>query len=168
MSTKLISHEMIARRIFVLRSQKVMIDRDLAELYGVETKYLNRQVGRNMARFPREFMFRLIKKEKDELVTNCHRFKKLKHSTVLPAVFTEHGVAMLSSVLNSKQAIEVNIAIIKIFIRLRELMRNHKDLERKIVALEKKYDKQFKVVFSAIRQLIEQEQQPREKIGFHG
>jgi hypothetical protein len=166
MAKQTVPTELISNKILYLRGQKVMIDRDLAQLYGVETKYLNRQVNRNKLRFPKEFMFRLTKKEKDELVTNWHRFETLKHSSVLPYAFTEHGVAMLSSVLNSKKAVEVNIAIIKTFIRLRELMKNHKSLAKKIDALEKKYDHQFKSVFILIKELIVQEQKPKRKIGF--
>ena len=103
----LIPHETIEQRIFLIRGHKVMIDRDLAELYGVETKHLNRQVRRNIQRFPKEFMLHLTTEEKNELVTNCHRFKTMKHSSVLPYAFTEYGVAMLASVLNSEKAIQV-------------------------------------------------------------
>src|SRR3989338_7848182 len=104
--------EKIEQRIFLIRSHKVMLDRDLAELYGVETKYLNRQVRRNINRFPEIFMFRLDRKEKAELVTKWHRFEKIKHSSSLPYAFTEHGVAMLASVLNSEAAIQISIYIV--------------------------------------------------------
>jgi len=144
-----------------------MVDRDLAELYEVTTKALNQAVKRNKNRFPREFMFRLTFKEKKELVTNCDRFASLKYSTSLPCVFTEHGVAMLSSVLNSERAIQVNIAIVKTFIRLREILNSHKKLAEKIEALENKYDTQFKVVFEAIRQLMREEEKPKAPMGFH-
>ena len=167
MPNQLIVSRHIESRIFLIRNQKVMIDRDLAELYGVETKYLNRQVRRNAARFPKEFMFRLNKKEKDELVTNCHRFASLKHASSLPHAFTEHGVAMLSSVLNSDRAIQVNVAIIKTFIRLRQILSHHKRLEQKLKQLEKRYDAQFRVVFEAIRKLMVEEDHPKPKIGFH-
>ena len=110
--SNIIPQEIIEQRIFLIREQKVMIDRDLAELFGVETKYLNRQVKRNIERFPKEFMFQLTKKEKNELVTNWHRFASLKHSSYPPFVFTEHGVAMLASVLNSKSAIKMSIHIV--------------------------------------------------------
>ncbi len=166
MSTSIVP-EIIERRIFFIRGQKAMVDRDLAELYEVTTKALNQAVKRNKNRFPREFMFRLTFKEKKELVTNCDRFASLKYSTSLPCVFTEHGVAMLSSVLNSERAIQVNIAIVKTFIRLREILNSHKKLAEKIEALENKYDTQFKVVFEAIRQLMREEEKPKAPMGFH-
>ena len=144
-----------------------MIDRDLAKLYEVGTKALNQAVKRNKNRFPSEFMFQLTIKERNELVTNCDRFKILKHSTSLPYAFNEHGIAMLSSVLNSKRAIQVNITIIKTFIRLRKILDSHKKFEQKIKNLEKKYDSQFQVVFEAIRQLMKEEEKPKPGIGFH-
>lgn len=106
---ELIVHEAIDQKIFTIRSQKVMLDKDLAGLYGVATKVLNQAVKRNLERFPEDFMFKLTESEKDELVTNCDWFKTLKHSTVTPYAFTEQGVSMRSSVLNSERAIEVNI-----------------------------------------------------------
>jgi len=167
---ELIPHEVIENRIFSIRGQKVIVDRDLAELYGVETKYLNRQVRYNIQRFPDEFMFRLTKEEKDELVQICHRFDSMKHSTALPYVFTEHGVAMLSSVLNSKRAIRINIAIIKTFVKLREILSTHKELAHKLAELERKIDKHDKdigLIFEAIRQLIEPPpEKPKRLIGF--
>ena len=163
----LITQEVIEGRIFLIRGQKVMIDRDLARLYGVTTKVLNQAVKRNKNRFPNEFMLRLTLKEKNELVTNCDRFASLKHSAFLPCAFTEHGVAMLSSVLNSERAIQVNIAIIKTFIKLREIFNSHKKLGEKIKALEEKYDAQFRVVFEAIRRLMKEEEKPKTPIGFH-
>jgi len=156
----------IEQAIFLIRRQKVMLDADLAILYGVPTKALNQAVKRNERRFPPDFMFRLTKKEKNELVTNCDRFERLKHSSALPRAFTEQGVAMLSSVLNSERAIDVNIEIMRAFVRLRQMLSAHKDLERKLIALEKKYDEQFKVVFDAIRALMAPTQKPRKKIGF--
>ncbi len=111
-------------------------------------------------------MFHLTKEEKVELVTNCDRFQKLKHSTVLPRAFTEQGVAMLSSVLKSERAIEVNIAIMRAFVRLRQMLSANKDLERRFDALEERYDEQFKVVFDAIRALMETPEKSRKKIGF--
>jgi len=110
----------IKSKIFTIRGIQVMIDRDLAELYGVETKVFNQAVKRNSARFPQDFMFQLNDVEKNELVTNCDRFKTLKHSTSNPYVFTEHGVAMLSSILNSDTAIEVNILIMRAFVLIRQ------------------------------------------------
>jgi hypothetical protein len=114
-----------------------MLDRDLADLYGVSTKALNQAVKRNGRRFPPDFMFQLSKEEKGELVTNCDRFKKLKHSSVLPRAFTEQGVAMLSSVLKSQRAIEVNIAIMRTFVRLREMLASHSELARKLAAFKR-------------------------------
>jgi hypothetical protein len=158
--------ERIEQAIFLIRRQKVILDADLAILYGVPTKVLNQAVKRNERRFPPDFMLRLTKKEKNELVTNCDRFERLKHSSALPRAFTEQGVAMLSSVLNSERAIDVNIEIMRAFVRLRQMLSAHKDLERKLIALEKKYDKQFKVVFDAIRALMAPPEKPRKKIGF--
>ena len=134
--TKLIPVETITNKILFLRNEKVLLDRDLAELYGVSTKALNQAVKRNARRFPRDFMFRLTKKEKDELVTICDRFQRLKHSAVSPRAFTEQGVAMLSSVLNSQRAIDVNIAIMRAFVHLRKMIASHKELAKKLKALE--------------------------------
>jgi hypothetical protein len=141
----LVLFEDIEQKIFLIRGQRVMIDRDMADLYQVETKQLNRQVKRNRERFPAEFMFQLTTEEKEQLVTNWHRFKSLKHSTTRPYAFTEHGVAMLSSVLNNERAIHVNIQIIKTFIRLREIASTSRELSRKLKELELKYDAQFRL-----------------------
>ncbi len=162
--------ELIEKRIFLLRGQRVMIDRDLADLYGVETKYLNRQVKRNRERFPPEFMIRLTNSERNELVTNWHRFASLKHSTVLPYAFTEHGVAMLSSVLHGKRAIHINILIIKVFVKLREILATHKELAQRLQELEvkiEKHDDAINAIFEAIRQLMAPPlQKPKRPIGF--
>ncbi|MFA6320871.1 MAG: ORF6N domain-containing protein [Candidatus Omnitrophota bacterium] len=159
------------KRIFLIRGFKVMMDRDLAELYGVKTKHLNRQVKRNIHRFPKEFMFQLTRKEMDELVPIWHQFKSMKHSYVMPYAFTEHGVAMLSSVLNSEKAIKINIGIIKTFMRLREVISTHKELAHKLAELERKIDKHdadIGLIFEAIRQLMEPPpEQPKRQIGFH-
>ncbi len=125
----------IENRIFTLRGQKVMIDRDLAELYGVETKKLNQAVKRNIKRFPDDFMFKLNDNELKELVTNCDRFKNLKHSTNPPYAFTEQGVSMLSSVLNSDRAISINIEIIRTFVRLRQFAALQTSQSKEIAAL---------------------------------
>ena len=162
----LIPNERIEKGIFLIRGKRVMIDRDLAELYGVTTFRLNEQVKRNIKRFPGDFMFQLMLEEKTELIAICDRFKPLKHSTSNPYAFTEQGIAMLSSVLNSERAIQVNIAIIRAFTRLREIMLTHKELREKIEAMEKKYDSQFKSIFDAIRQLIEPPIPKKEPIGF--
>ena len=147
-----------------------MIDRDLAELFCVETKHLNRQVRRNHDRFPKEFMFRLTKRERNELVTNWHRFKILKHSTSLPYVFTEHGVAMLATVLNSSIAVKVSIRIIKTFIKLRKVISAHKHLAGKLKKLESKigkHDEEIRSLFQAIRELTTEAQKPKRRIGFY-
>jgi phage regulator Rha-like protein len=158
--------EYIEKRIFCLRGEKVMIDRHLAEMYGVETRILNQAVKRNIKRFPREFMFQLSKEERDKVITICDHLHPLKFAKTMPFAFTEHGLAMLSSVLNSDRAIQVNIEIIKAFVRLRKLLATHRDLELKIEAMEEKYDEQFRVVFEAIKQLITEEEKPKRKIGF--
>lgn len=162
--------EKIEQRIFLIRSHKVMLDRDLAELYGVETKYLNRQVKRNRDRFPPEFMFQLSVSEKRELVTNWHRFASMKHASVLPYAFTEHGVAMLSSVLNSDRAVKINIAIIKTFVKIREMLSAHKELTEKLNRLERrieKHDGEIHAIFDAIRRLMAPPERPKRQIGFH-
>ncbi len=151
----LIPAGVIEQRIFFIRGEKVMIDHDLAELYQVSTKALNQAVRRNIERFPERYMFQLTKEERDELVTNWHRFETLKHSTSYPMAFTEHGVSMLASVLKSKRAVQVSIQIIDTFVELRKMLSEHKELARKLAALEKKYDAQFKVVFDAIRELMQ-------------
>ena len=166
---QLVPFNLIEQRIFLLRGQRVMFDRDLAELYGVETKYLNRQVRRNRERFPREFMFKVTKKERNELVTNWHRFASLKYSNVLPYAFTEHGVAMLSSVLRGERAIHINILIIKVFVKLREILTNHKELALRLKELEMRIDKHddaISAIFEAIRQLMAPPEKPKRPIGF--
>ena len=161
----LIPTERIASRIFLIRGVKVMLDNDLAKLYGVETKQLTRQVRRNIDRFPEDFMFQITKGEFENL---RHQFGTSSWGgrRYLPYVFTEQGVAMLSSVLNSKRAVQVNIQIMRTFTRLREMLMSHKNLKEKIEKIEAKYDKQFKAVFEAIKQLIVQKEKPREEIGF--
>lgn len=156
MSKEIVPHELIESKILVLRAHKVLLDRDLALLYGIETKVLNQAVSRNIARFPADFMFQLtpaeIKNWKSQFVTSNSRLKmglrKRSHA------FTENGVAMLSSVLKSKRAVEVNIQIMRTFTKLRELLASHADLRRKLEEMEKKYDYQFKVVFEAIKSLV--------------
>jgi len=133
----LIATEIIENRILIIRGQKVMIDKDLAQLYEVETKRLNEAVKRNIERFPDAFMFKLNDSELKELVANCDRFKSLKHSTSLPYAFTEYGVAMLSSVLNSKRAIALNVQIIQTFIKMKEFALSHNDLSQRINDLER-------------------------------
>ncbi|HVA67615.1 MAG TPA: ORF6N domain-containing protein [Elusimicrobiota bacterium] len=146
-----------------------MIDRDLAELYGVPTWRLNEQVKRNIRRFPEGFMFRLNRGEALELIANCDRFAMLKHSSVMPLAFTEHGIAMLSSVLRSKRAIQINIRIIQAFIRLREMALAHKELAAKLAELERKvggHDRQIEILFQAMCELVEPQEKPKPVIGF--
>ena len=165
--SNLVPVEIIAEKIFLIRGQKVMLDRDLAKLYEVPTKRLNEQVKRNVKRFPDDFMFQLTSEEKNELVANCDRFKTLKHSTVTPYAFTEQGVAMLSSVLNSERAIVVNIQIMRTFTQMRQMMLSYRELKEKIEKMESKYDKQFRIVFTALKQLLEPKPvPPQRKIGF--
>ena len=157
------------RRILLIRSQRVMLDFDLAELYGVQTKVLNQAVRRNLDRFPDDFMFQLTEAEwenlRSQFVTSSSQHGGRRYS---PYAFTEQGVAMLSSVLRSKRAVQVNIAIMRAFVRLRELLSTHADLARKLEAMEQKYDSQFKVVFDAIRQLMSPPPPGTKKeIGFH-
>src|SRR5438132_10623982 len=164
-SESLIPAERIERSILLIRGQKVMLDRDLADLYGVETKTLNRAVRRNLDRFPSDFMFQLTLKELTDLRCQIGT-SSWGGRRYLPRAFTEQGVAMLSSVLNSKRAVRVNIEIMRAFVRLRQMLATHAELARKIEALEKKYDAQFKVVFDAIRQLMEPAPTKRREIGF--
>lgn len=162
-----VSEELLVQSIYLFQGKKVMLDFDLATLYGVETRSLKQQVKRNPERFPRDFMFQLTKAEWDGLITNCDKLpEKIRHYPLPPLAFTEQGVAMLSSILRSKQAIMVNIAIMRDFVNLRQLIDANKDLIRRIDSLEKKYDKKFILVFEAIKELIREENQPREKIGY--
>jgi len=154
----------ISSKILTLRSQQVMLDRDLAELYHVETKVLNQAVKRNSKRFPSDFLFQVNDKEKNELVTNCDRFKMLKHSTVNPHVFTEEGIYMLAAVLKSDIAIEVNIEIIRTFKKLREFSKHYNTLAKKIMELERKNDKQFKEIFKKLDNIVQDTQKTDEKI----
>ena len=162
----LVPMERIERAIFVIRGQKVMLDADLAELYGVLTKVLNQAVKRNKERFPVDFMFQLTKEEKDEVVTNCDHLKRLKFSPTLPHAFTEHGAIMLATILNSPVAVQASIQVVRAFVRLRQMLASNVDLARKLDTLERKYDAQFKVVFDAIRQLMTPPEPKRQQIGF--
>jgi len=158
--------EIIQNKILFLRKYKVMLDRDLAELYGVPTRRLNEQVARNVKRFPSDFMFQLTKKEFENLKSH---FATSSWGGVrkMPYVFTEQGVAMLSSVLNSERAIQVNIQIMRTFTKLRQMVETHKDLKRKVEEMEKKYDGQFQVVFDALKTLLEPPPAPKKgQIGF--
>jgi hypothetical protein len=167
--TNVVSVDRIQSIIYLLRGQKVLLDRDLAALYGVETRVLNQAVRRNKARFPADFLFVLTRAE----IRNISQFvisSHIKHARNVFA-FTEQGVAMLSSVLNSPRAIQVNIEIMRAFVRLRQLLSTNAELARQLSALEKKYDRKFKIVFDAIRELMT-ERAPagataRREIGFH-
>ncbi len=184
-----IPHEAIEGKILLIRGKKVMQDADLAELYGVPTKSLNLAVKRNMKRFPEDFMFRLNKEEHESLRFqietlkgstkeggNSLRFqsgilKRGKHSKYLPYAFTEHGILMLSSVLNSDRAVQVNIALMRVFVELKEILSTHKELTHKLGELERKienHDGEICTIFEAIRQIMDPPQaKPKRKIGFH-
>ena len=167
--TSLIPIDRIERSILLLRGQKVMLDSDLAELYEVETKNLVRAVKRNLKRFPSDFMFQLTKEELENLRFHFGTSSQWGGRRYPPYAFTEQGVAMLSSVLKSQKAIEVNILIMRAFVKLREMIASNKDLAKRLDALEQKYDTQFKIVFDAIRQLMTPPEPKQKKIGFlHG
>ena len=160
----------IERRIYFIRGQKVMFDFDLATLYQVPTRALNQAVRRNPARFPDDFMFQLTRKElaywKSQIVTSNPAAKMGLRKP--PLVFTEHGVAMLSSVLQSDRAVQVNIAIVRTFARLRQILATHKELAERLAAMEKRYDQRFKIVFDILKQLMEPPEPPKRPIGFVG
>jgi hypothetical protein len=159
--------ERIERSILLLRGEKVMLDLDLAAIYGVTTKRLNEQVKRNASRFPADFMFQLTAAEKNEVVTNCDHLARLKFSPHLPYAFTEHGALMLANVLNSERAARTSVQVVRVFVRLRQWLASNAELARKLESLEKNYDAQFKVVFDAIRQLMTPPETRRREIGFH-
>ncbi|OGE73947.1 MAG: DNA-binding protein [Candidatus Doudnabacteria bacterium RIFCSPLOWO2_02_FULL_42_9] len=170
MKNNLLISERIESKIYLIRGKKVMFDGDLAELYGVETKMLNRAVRRNRDRFPVDFMFQLNQKEIKIWENLRFQFgtSSLGHGgrRYPPMVFTEQGIAMLSSVLNSKGAIQVNIQIMRTFTKLREMLATNRELREKIEKLERKYDQRFKIVFNAIRNLLSTETKPTKEIGF--
>ncbi|HEY4079550.1 MAG TPA: ORF6N domain-containing protein [Burkholderiaceae bacterium] len=170
----------IEGRILLLRGMRVMIDADLAALYGVETRVLNQAVKRNSARFPPDFMFRLDEAEKSEVITNCDHLAKLKFSKSLPFAFTEYGAVALANVLASAQAVEMGIYVVRAFVRLRELAASHVDLAKRLDELEQKAEvlsmshetfsrntrNQLKQVFDALRELMTPPDPPRRPIGF--
>jgi len=165
-----ISGEEVEHAILLIRGQKVMLDRDLARLYAVETKALNRAVQRNLDRFPADFMFQLNVEEYESLRFQFGTLKRGQHSKYLPFVFTQEGVAMLSGVLRSPRAVRVNIAIMRAFVRLRETLSLHKELAHKLADLERKienHDENIRSLFDAIRQLMTPPETPRREIGFH-
>ena len=164
----LVPQEVIASKIFLIRSKKVMLDRDLAELYEVPTKSLNLAVRRNIGRFPEDFMFQLTKEEFESLRFQFETSKR-GGRRYLPYVFTEQGVAMLSSVINSERAIHVNIAIMRAFVKLRQILSTHKEMAHKLGELEKKienHDEAIRGIFEVIRQLMAEAERPKRKIGF--
>jgi hypothetical protein len=160
---ELIPLELIEKKIFLIRGHRVMLDKDLAELYEVDTGHLNRAVARNLDSFPPDFMFQLCEEEYKSLRCQFGILKRGRHSKYLPRVFMEQGVSMLSSVLKSKRARQVNIQIMRAFVKLRELLNSHRELARKLEDLEKKYDAQFKSVFDAIKALMEPPDGPEPK-----
>ncbi len=162
MDEKEISIEVVATKIFIIRGKRVMLDRDLAEMYGVKTKVFLQSVKRNLKRFPEDFMYRVTKQEvanlRSQIVTSSWGGRRY-----LPYVFTQEGVAMLSSVLNSERAVKVNIAIMRAFMKLREVLLTHKDLAEKLEELERKYqlhEKDIQVIFEAIKKLLEPPPEP--------
>jgi len=161
----------IQQRILLIRSEKVIIDADLAEFYGVTTKVLNQAVRRNIKRFPADFMFQLTKEEKIKVVTNCDHLRNLKYSSVNPYVFTEHGALMVASILNSVRAVEVSVFIVRAFVQLRRSVKEHKELAHKLDKLERRFsdhDEQILALFKAIKQLMKPELPPKkQRIGFH-
>ena len=165
-----VPQKIIEQKIYLIRGQRVMVDRDLAFLYGVSTKRLNEQVKRNLKRFPSDFMFKL---NWEEAEISRSQFATLKHGQnikYLPYVFTEQGVAMLSSVINSERAIQVNIAIMRAFVKLRQILSTNKELAHKLAQLEQrieKHDTEIHAIFDAIRQLMAPPEKPKRKIGFH-
>jgi hypothetical protein len=166
--SKLVPHE-VSNRILLLRGQRVMLDADLAELYGVETRALNQAVKRNVDRFPEDFMFQLTAAEKAEVVTNCDHLAKLKFSPSLPHAFTEHGALMLGNVLKSSRAVEVSLLVVRTFVQIREMLSTHKELAAKLDQLEHKvasHDQAIAGLIDAIRQLMTPQPQTHRGIGF--
>jgi hypothetical protein len=167
MTKDLIIPEVIEQKIYVIHKQKVMLDEDLAMLYGVPVKRLNEQVKRNKKRFPKDFMFMISQDENIFLRSQFATANKGRGGRRnLPYAFTELGVAMLSSVLNSERAIQVNIEIMRTFIKIREILLTHKELKKKIDEMEKKYDNRFRLVFETLKKMMTQEEIPKNKIGF--
>jgi phage regulator Rha-like protein len=161
--------ERIERAILSLRGEKVMLDSDLAELYGVETRVLNQAVKRNASRFPEDFVFQLnadevVKLNRSQIVIGSQKHRDPRFP---PYVFTEHGALMLANVLNSERAAQTSVQVVRAFVRLRQMLASNAELARKLAALENKYDAQFKVVFDAIRQLMSPPAKPKREIGFH-
>jgi len=169
LTTELLPASAIGNKIYFLRKTRVMLDSDLAVLYGVTTFNLNKAVTRNPRRFPKDFMFRVTSSELDSLIFQSGISKKKGRggSRYLPHAFTEHGIAMLSSVLHSDRAVQVNIAIMRAFLQLRSMLTTHEELRRKIAKMEKRYDSKFHAVFATLRQMLETPIPPKRQIGFH-
>ncbi len=161
-NTLLVPVERIQKSIYVIRGRKIILDSDLAELYGVKTKVLNQAVKRNIDRFPEDFMFQLTEEEKNQVVTNCDHLTRLKYSPVLPYAFTEQGIAMLSSVLSSRRAIEINIAIMRVFVHLRQVLADNVALRKKL----EEHDEQIKYIFNILGKMLEEPENPKKQIGF--
>jgi len=158
--------ENISQKILTVRGHSVILDSDLADLYRVTTSALNQAVKRNARRFPEDFAFRLTTKEKEEVVTKCDHLSRLKFSPVLPFAYTEHGTIMAASVLNSQRAVETSVFVVRAFVLMRETMASHRGLAQRLSVLETTYDARFRVVFDAIRALMEPPKTPRRRIGF--
>ncbi len=170
MSLNIVPQDFIQQKILFIRGQRILLDADLADLYGVSTKRLNEQVKRNRGRFPEDFMFRLNVREKAEVVAICDHLKRLKFSPVEPFAFTEYGAIMAANVLNSKRAIEVSLLVVRVFIELRKTFRAHKELAAKLRDLEGKlgkHDAEIQAILQVIRRLMTDEAKPKKKIGFH-
>ena len=164
------STEVVTQKILVIRGHKVILDADLAELYGVNTKVLNQAVKRNASRFPVDFMFQLSAGEAETVRRSRSQsviLKRGENIKYLPNAFTEHGALMLANVLNSERAAQTSVQVVRAFVRLRQMLASNAELARKLAALENKYDAQFKVVFDAIRQLMSPPEPKRREIGFH-
>jgi phage regulator Rha-like protein len=169
-NSSLIPVERIEKAIYLIRGEKVMLDSDLAKLYGVTTKRLNEQVKRNRGRFPEDFMFQLTSEEAKLTQSSRSQFATLKRGQnikYLPYAFTEHGSIMAANVLNSERAVQASVQVVRAFVRLRQMLVSNTELARKLEELEGKYDRQFKVVFDAIRQLMSPPLPRRKQIGFH-
>ena len=167
--SNIIPYEAVQQKILLIRGCRVMIDADLASIYGVTTKRLNEQVKRNKQRFPEDFMFQLNTKEKSEVVAKCDHLKKLKFSPNLPYVFTEHGAIMLATVLNSAAAIDESVHVVRAFVKLREIISTHKQLALKLHKLEKKIEEQDEkiyTIFEAINSLMSPPEKKKREIGF--
>jgi len=163
----MIPDESIINTIFLVRGKKIMLDADLAALYGIETRLLKRAVNRHPDRFPGDFMFELTKKERNQLVEQNQRLENIKFSPSNSYAFTEHGVVMLASVLNTPMAVKMSIHVTRVFVGLREMIQSHKDLLGKLNEMEEKYDHQFRMVFDAIKELMDPEKQERKPVGFN-